>query len=57
MIINRTQQNATRNNDTFVITVTFFLSFANGTEEKVIFVIKSGWEFTNDNELEGLHSC
>lgn len=58
VIINRTQENATRNNGTFVITVTFFFfSFANGSEEKVIFVIKSGRELTNDNELEGLPSC
>lgn len=40
MIINRTQENAMRNNDTFVITVIFFFFFADGTERKVILVIR-----------------
>lgn len=48
--------NAPRNNGTFVITVIFFLN-SDGTEGKVIFLIKSGGKkFTNDNELEKLHS-
>lgn len=56
MIINRTQENVTRNNGTFVITVIFFFFFlAKGTEGKVVFV-KPGRELTNESALERLHS-